>query len=194
MPVAAQIHNLSANPAYLDVACALVRAAYAYGSPLAVDLFAGGGASPLEALRVGGEAFASDLIPVACQVMLEDIPRRNWPRRCAGPAAIKAQAEQALAAVYPPGLDKSGSIAYLWGARRAENCGAEFPLVRLSQKGEAQVDTDPSRGCWQFPPSASHLRGARGRAIARHRQAHQGDQSVLCWSRLTCAPSAVGRT
>ena len=43
-----------------------------------VDPFAGGGSIPLEALRLGCEAFASDLNPVAClilKVMLEDIPR-----------------------------------------------------------------------------------------------------------------------
>ncbi len=41
----------------------------------------GGGSIPLEALRLGCEAFASDLNPVAClilRVMLEDIPRLDW--------------------------------------------------------------------------------------------------------------------
>ena len=45
-----------------------------------VDPFAGGGSIPLEALRLGCEAFASDLTPVAClilKVMLEDIPRHG---------------------------------------------------------------------------------------------------------------------
>ena len=35
--------------------------------PLVVDLFAGGGVIPLEALRVGAEAFATDLNPLAVQ-------------------------------------------------------------------------------------------------------------------------------
>jgi putative DNA methylase len=46
--------------------------------PLVVDPFAGGGAIPLEALRVGADAFASDLNPVAVllnKVVLEYIPK-----------------------------------------------------------------------------------------------------------------------
>jgi adenine-specific DNA methylase len=46
--------------------------------PLVVDPFAGGGSIPLEALRVGADAFASDLNPVAVllnKVVLEYIPR-----------------------------------------------------------------------------------------------------------------------
>jgi putative DNA methylase len=43
-----------------------------------VDPFAGGGSIPLEALRVGADAFASDLNPVAVllnKVVLEYIPK-----------------------------------------------------------------------------------------------------------------------
>jgi len=46
--------------------------------PLVADPFAGGGAIPLEALRVGADAFASDLNPVAVllnKVVLEYIPK-----------------------------------------------------------------------------------------------------------------------
>lgn len=49
-----------------------------YPKPLVVDPFAGGGAIPLEALRVGADAFASDLNPVAVllnKVVLEYIPK-----------------------------------------------------------------------------------------------------------------------
>ena len=57
-----------------------MKAAHPDERPLVVDPFAGGGSIPLEALRVGCEAFASDLNPVAClieKVMLEDIPRHG---------------------------------------------------------------------------------------------------------------------
>ena len=57
-----------------------MRAAHGEEPPLVVDPFAGGGSIPLEALRLGCEAFASDLNPVAClilKVMLEDIPRHG---------------------------------------------------------------------------------------------------------------------
>ena len=49
-----------------------------YPKPLVVDPFAGGGAIPLEALRVGADAFAGDLNPVAVllnKVVLEYIPK-----------------------------------------------------------------------------------------------------------------------
>src|SRR5438445_6912424 len=48
----------STDPLYLECARALVAAAYPSGSPLVVDPFAGGGAIPLEALRVGADAWA----------------------------------------------------------------------------------------------------------------------------------------
>ena len=57
-----------------------MRAAHPEETPLVVDPFAGGGSIPLEAMRLGCEAFASDLNPVAClilKVMLEDIPRHG---------------------------------------------------------------------------------------------------------------------
>ncbi len=72
--------DLAANTLYLEASRGLVRAAYPEEPPLVVDPFAGGGSIPLEALRLGCEAFASDLNPVAClilKVMLEDIPRHG---------------------------------------------------------------------------------------------------------------------
>jgi adenine-specific DNA methylase len=72
--------DVAANQTYLEVARGLVRAAHDAEPPLVVDPFAGGGSIPLEALRLGCEAFTSDLNPVAClilKVMLEDIPRHG---------------------------------------------------------------------------------------------------------------------
>ena len=74
----------STVPVYLETARALTQAAHeALGGepgtrPLVVDPFAGGGSIPLEALRVGADAFASDLNPVAVllnKVILEYIPK-----------------------------------------------------------------------------------------------------------------------
>ena len=129
----------AANPAYLETSRALVKAAHGGEPPLVVDPFAGGGSIPLEALRVGCEAFASDLNPVAClilKVMLEDIPRHG-PKlaeelREAG-RQIKEQAEQELADLYPKDPDGATPIAYLWARTvrcEAPNCGAEMPLMR----------------------------------------------------------------
>ena len=74
----------STSPPYLETCRALTQAAHeALGGepgtrPLVVDPFAGGGSIPLEALRVGADAFASDLNPVAVllnKVVLEYIPK-----------------------------------------------------------------------------------------------------------------------
>src|SRR5579871_3801741 len=107
--------------------------------PLVVDPFAGGGAIPLEALRVGADAFASDLNPVAVllnRVVLEYIPKygkqltdevRRWGQW------INDQAERELTQFYPKDPDGSSPIAYLWARTiRCEGpgCGAEIPLLR----------------------------------------------------------------
>ncbi len=139
--------DLAAHPRYLAVGRGLVHAAHPEEPPLVVDPFAGGGSIPLEALRLGCEAFASDLNPVACLIlkgMLEDIPRYGPgladELRKAG-AEIKAQAESVLAEFYPPDTDGARPIAYLWARTiRCETpgCGAEIPLMRsvwLSKKG-----------------------------------------------------------
>lgn len=114
-------------------------AAAGAGRPLVVDPFAGGGSIPLEALRVGADAFASDLNPVAVllnKVVLEYLPRHG--RRLADAvrewgAWVKAEAERELARFYPRGEDGSTPIAYLWARTvRCEGpgCGAVVPLLR----------------------------------------------------------------
>jgi len=135
----------STVPDYLETSRALTQAAHeALGGepgtrPLVVDPFAGGGSIPLEALRVGADAFASDLNPVAVllnKVVLEYIPKygqrladevRKWGKW------IKKEAEKELAEFYPKDPDGATPIAYLWARTiRCEGagCGAEVPLVR----------------------------------------------------------------
>jgi adenine-specific DNA methylase len=129
----------SADPTYLKIARGLVKAAHPEETPLVVDPFAGGGSIPLEALRIGCDAFASDLNPVAClilKVMLEDIPRHGpelaEELRKVG-KEIKEKAEKELAELYPKDPDGSTPIAYLWARTvrcESPNCGAEIPLMR----------------------------------------------------------------
>ena len=129
----------AANRDYLETGRALVLAAHPEETPLIVDPFAGGGAIPLEALRLGCETFASDLNPVAClilKVMLDDIPRHGSgladELRRVG-AEIKGMAEKELAELYPKDADGATPIAYLWARTlrcEAPNCGAEIPLMR----------------------------------------------------------------
>ncbi|WP_334109815.1 DUF1156 domain-containing protein [Thermodesulfitimonas autotrophica] len=142
---------------YLETSRALTQAAHeALGGlpgtrPLVVDPFAGGGAIPLEALRVGADAFASDLNPVAVllnKVVLEYIPKygqqladevRKWGEW------VKKEAEKELAEFYPKDPDGATPIAYLWARTiRCEGpgCGAEVPLIRslwLAKKGNRSV-------------------------------------------------------
>ncbi len=131
--------DLAAHPAYVRVGSELVQAAHGEEASLVVDPFAGGGSIPLEALRLGCGAFASDLNPVAClilKVMLEDVPRygptlADELRRVG--ADVKRQAEKELADLYPTDPDSATPIAYLWARTvrcEAPNCGAEIPLLR----------------------------------------------------------------
>ncbi|MFH1268873.1 MAG: DUF1156 domain-containing protein, partial [Planctomycetota bacterium] len=138
----------STDKAFLEAARALTQAAHESlggepGSrPLVVDPFAGGGSIPLEALRVGADAFASDLNPVAVllnKVVLEYIPKygqkladevRKWGQW------VKEQAEKELAEFYPKDSDGATPIAYLWArtvlseAPGAGKIPVEVPLMR----------------------------------------------------------------
>lgn len=135
--------------------------------PLVVDPFAGGGSIPLEALRIGADAFASDLNPVAVllnKVVLEYIPKYGNARIESKDAEgnpivfnglaeavrywgdwIKEQAEKELAEYYPKDPDGATPIAYLWARTitcEGPGCGAEVPLMRslwLAKKGERSV-------------------------------------------------------
>ena len=143
--------DFAANRTYLDVSRALVKAAHGEEPPLVVDPFAGGGSIPLEALRLGCEAFASDLNPVAClilKVMLEDIPRHGPGlaeelRKVGG--EIKRQAERELADLYPADPDGATPDCLPLGAngalRSAELRGGNsaHALVLAVQEGETEM-------------------------------------------------------
>jgi putative DNA methylase len=137
--------NNSAKEEYLETSRALTQAAHealngSVGTrPLVVDPFAGGGSIPLEALRVGADAFASDLNPVAVllnKVSVEYVPR--FGERLADEVIkwgewIREKAENELASFYPKDQSGSTTVAYLW-ARTVQcegpGCGSEVPLVR----------------------------------------------------------------
>lgn len=135
----------STVPEYLKTSRALTQAAHeALGGergsrPLVVDPFAGGGSIPLEALRVGADAFASDLNSVAVllnKVVLEYIPK--YGQRLADEISkwgewIKKEAEKELATFYPKSPDGAIPIAYLWARTikcEGPGCGADVPLMR----------------------------------------------------------------
>jgi adenine-specific DNA methylase len=142
---------------YLEASRTLTQAAHeALGGepgtrPLVVDPFAGGGSIPLEALRVGADAFASDLNPIPVllnKVVLQYIPRygqrlaeevRKWGEW------IQREAEKELAEFYPKDVHGATPIAYLWARTiqcEGPGCGAELPLLRslwLAKKGSGAI-------------------------------------------------------
>ncbi|GAG44459.1 unnamed protein product, partial [marine sediment metagenome] len=103
----------STDPAFLKTSRTLTQAAHeALGGepgtrPLVVNPFAGGGAIPLEAVRIGADVFASDMNPVAVllnRVLLEHLPAsaqnlpeelRRWGR------SVKNRASEELSTFYP---------------------------------------------------------------------------------------------
>lgn len=147
----------STNPDYLETSRALTQAAHEAlgGEPgtrsLVVDPFAGGGSIPLESLRVGADAFASDLNPLPVllnKVVLEYIPKygqrladevRKWGE------SIKKEAEEELAEFYPKDPDGATPIAYLWARTiqcEGPSCGVKVPLIRslwLAKKSNRSV-------------------------------------------------------
>jgi len=131
--------DLSSKRTYLEVSRGLVKSAYPEENPLVVDPFAGSGSIPFEALRLGCDAFASDLNEVAyliLRVLLEDIPRngsRLGGELRAASGTVATLAEKKLAEFYPIHTDGSVPVAYLWARTivcESPTCGAEVPLVR----------------------------------------------------------------
>ncbi len=122
--------------------------------PKVLDPFAGGGAIPLEALRLGCETYASDLNPVA--VLIEKCTL-EYPQKYGQPKKIKTKdlvgekeinplledvkkwrnwvlekAQKEIGKFYLPDPDGSIPIAYYW-MRTVKcgnpSCGAEIPLT-----------------------------------------------------------------
>ena len=135
----------STNKDYLETSRALTQIAHeSLGGepgtrPLVVDPFAGGGAMPLEALRIGSDTFASDLNPISVllnKIILEYIPKygdilldeiQKWGE------LVRKNVEKEMKEVYPKDDDGYVPVCYIWArVIRCEgpNCGAEIPLLR----------------------------------------------------------------
>jgi len=135
----------SSDPHYLETSRKLTQAAHesliglAGSRPLVVDPFTGGGSVALEALRVGADAFASDLNPVAVllnKIMLEYLPKyqqrlsdsvKYWGNQ------IFSKLADELREFYPQEPDGSKTVAYIWARTitcEGPGCGAKVPLLR----------------------------------------------------------------
>ncbi|MDW8185738.1 MAG: DUF1156 domain-containing protein [Anaerolineae bacterium] len=137
----------------LEQARALIRRRWGR-PPKVLDSFAGGGSIPLEALRLGCEAYAVEYNPVAYLILKATI---EYPPRY-GPRLVEAvrrwgewvleQARRELSEFYPR-KDGETPIAYIWSRTiRCPNpaCGAEIPLFRqfwLARKAAKQVALQP---------------------------------------------------
>lgn len=135
--------NNAQGRAVLEIARELVKVAAGGKAPRVLDPFAGGGAIPLEATRLGAQAIANDLNPVAHLIQRATC---EWPQKF-GPAsghdlagdletragAILARAREQLGGLYPAGRDGVPVVGYLW-ARTAPcanpSCRATIPLLR----------------------------------------------------------------
>jgi len=107
--------------------------------PVLLDPFAGGGAIPLEASRLGCQPIANDYNPVAYLILRAtcEFPQR-YGKRLVGDVErwakwILESARARIGHLYPPGEDGNPVVGYLW-ARTATcsnpTCRAEIPLLR----------------------------------------------------------------
>lgn len=146
---------------FLETSRALTKAAHdALSSSretntLVVDPFAGGGSIPLEALRVGADAFASDLNPIPVllnKVVLEYIPK--YGERLADQfqrtsAAIRAEAEKELATFYEVDVAEPKTAFFLW---------FKTVLSEAPDTGKVPIEIPLLRSLW--------LSKAKGRNLA----------------------------
>lgn len=125
--------------------------------PKVLDPFAGGGAIPLEALRLGCETYASDYNPVATLILKSTL---EYPHQYGIPRGVKAElgvltaesmentlhndvkkwgtwvlaeAKRDLAKFYPRDDDGSIPVGYIWARTipcQNPSCGVEIPLMR----------------------------------------------------------------
>ncbi len=142
----------------LRIARELIQMAYNGDPPKVLDMFAGGGAIPLEAMRLGCEVTANDYNPVAWFILKCTL---EYPQRLAGKTHplphldinekpdigngdiadhvrlwgqwVLENARNELADYYPV-LDSKPTVAYLWArtipCQDRKDCGGTIPLLK----------------------------------------------------------------
>jgi putative DNA methylase len=149
------VHDGEPSGRYLlDQARAFIRQRFGDQPPKVLDSFAGGGSIPLEALRLGAEAYAVEYNPVAYLILKATI---EYPQRYGSKLVsevqhwghwVLEQARRELAAFYSVAGGET-PIAYIWSRTiRCPNpsCGAEIPLFRqfwLARKANKRVALKP---------------------------------------------------
>ncbi len=140
--------------------------------PKVLDCFAGGGAIPLEALRLGCDVYASDYNPVAVLILkctLEypqkfgkalKVKDNDWTgaEKTVNPLLedvkkwgnwVLEEAKKEIGKFYPPDEDGSIPVGYIWARTipcQNPACGGEIPLMRqfwLAKKDKKKVSLFP---------------------------------------------------
>jgi putative DNA methylase len=150
-----EVHDGDPGGRYLlEQARCRIRQRFGDQPPKVLDSFAGGGSIPLEALRLGAEAYAVEYNPVAYLILKATVeyPQR-YGHRLIGEVKrwgewVLERAKEALAPFYPQ-VEGETPIAYIWSRTiRCPNpaCGAEIPLFRqfwLARKAKKAVALMP---------------------------------------------------
>ena len=157
----------------LRIARELIQLAYDGRAPKVMDMFAGGGAIPLEAMRLGCEAIANDYNPVAWFLLKCTL---EYPQRLAGKTYrlpklnlderpdlkngdladhvrlwgqwVLENARHDLGQYYPV-IDEKTTVAYLWARTipcQDPRCGGTIPLLKtlwVCKKAEKTLPDTP---------------------------------------------------
>jgi putative DNA methylase len=145
------------KPKLLQHAHELIRQAHGGRAPRVLDPFAGGGSMSLEAMRLGCEATALDLNPVAYLALIaslvypqqfnrvQEMPGEVLLRLEVGSERtcklvedvrywaewVEAQAEAQIGDCYPDDPDGAVPVTYLWAKTiTCPHCGGEVPLIK----------------------------------------------------------------
>ena len=144
----------SQNPRLMETARKEIRDSFEGKAPKVLDCFAGGGAIPLEALRLGCEAHALELNPVAIIILkaVLEYPQKFQKKRISTTGLsfkgnfstltedvkkwgnwVLGEAEEEMGKFYPPDPDGSIPVGHIWARTiRCQNpsCNVEIPLMR----------------------------------------------------------------